>query len=93
MEKRVSPCVSCSRVLDPEACENKNCKAWRCWFIARWDQLRTAMGGEQVARGYLDADPCEGCLCPRELCPADCQVKAAWEEAKRQLAGCTMQNA
>jgi len=87
MEKRVSPCMACSRVLDPDACENKNCKAWRCWFIARWDQLRTRLGGDQVtaAGGYLDRDPCEGCPCSGQLCTWSCQEKAAWLEAKRQV--------
>lgn len=83
MEQRLSPCMACRRVLDPDACENKNCKAWRCWFIARWDRLRQALGAGQVrATGYLDRDPCGGCLCAKDLCVTPCQAKAAWEEAK-----------
>lgn len=36
----VSPCLYCSRVKDPENCENKNCKAWKKWFLSRWDLIR-----------------------------------------------------
>ena len=34
--KAVSPCVGCTRVIDPGACENKNCKVWKAWFLRRW---------------------------------------------------------
>jgi len=33
---RVSPCVGCTRVLNPGDCENKTCKAWKAWFLHRW---------------------------------------------------------
>ncbi len=33
-------------------------------------------------REYLAADPCTGCLCPRDLCGTPCRVKRAWEERK-----------
>ncbi len=35
-----SPCLTCTRVKDPENCENKNCKVWRQWFTGRWDEIR-----------------------------------------------------
>ena len=35
-----SPCLTCTRVVDPANCENKNCQVWRQWFIGRWDRLR-----------------------------------------------------
>lgn len=38
---QLSPCLSCSRVKDPENCENKNCKLWRQWFSSRWDAVRS----------------------------------------------------
>ena len=34
-----SPCRSCSRVRDPENCENKGCKVWREWFMKRWELI------------------------------------------------------
>ncbi len=40
MNRRISPCMLCTRVKDPAGCENKNCKVWQVWFIERWEQLR-----------------------------------------------------
>lgn len=34
--KSPSPCLTCTRVPDPRNCENKNCKRWQKWFLARW---------------------------------------------------------
>lgn len=34
------PCRNCYQVADPVACENKDCKLWRAWFIAHWNELR-----------------------------------------------------
>lgn len=31
-----SPCERCTRIADPENCENKNCKDWKAWFLRRW---------------------------------------------------------
>jgi len=39
MENTQSPCESCQRVKDPEACGNKNCATWREWWLARWEQI------------------------------------------------------
>ena len=36
-----SPCVTCTRVKDPENCENKSCQVWREWFIRRWEEIRS----------------------------------------------------
>ena len=35
-----SPCLTCTRVRDPQNCESKVCKEWRAWFIARWEAMR-----------------------------------------------------
>jgi len=35
-----SPCLVCTRVRDPQDCENKNCKAWQKWFLGRWAAIR-----------------------------------------------------
>lgn len=32
----LSPCQMCTRVADPENCENKCCTLWRNWFLSRW---------------------------------------------------------
>jgi hypothetical protein len=29
-------------------------------------------------RGYLQKDPCVGCLCPRDLCVLPCKLKRQW---------------
>lgn len=34
-----SPCLSCTRVKDPENCENKHCKPWQAWFLQRWSLI------------------------------------------------------
>ena len=34
------PCDICTRVKDPESCENKNCPQWWEWFVRRWEELR-----------------------------------------------------
>ena len=31
---------------------------------------------------YLENDPCEGCLCPRELCVLPCKLKRQWKQAR-----------
>lgn len=37
--KNQSPCLTCTRVKDPENCGNVNCKLWREWFIGKWDKI------------------------------------------------------
>ncbi len=34
------PCRTCYQVKDPVACENKECKRWRAWFVTQWDKSR-----------------------------------------------------
>ena len=36
----VSPCALCTRVKDPQNCENKKCKVWQKWFLSRWELIR-----------------------------------------------------
>lgn len=38
--KTQKPCDTCTRVENPEQCENKKCAAWRKWFIERWEAMR-----------------------------------------------------
>lgn len=46
-----SPCEGCTRVCDPNMCENKNCKLWKSWFLRRWAGIygygRRYLKGEQ----------------------------------------------
>lgn len=39
---------------------------------------------QQVA-DFLGKDPCQGCLCPKDLCGEPCRVKLAWQAAKEKL--------
>lgn len=36
------PCICCTRVSDPENCENKNCAVWQRWYIETWNAMRAA---------------------------------------------------
>ena len=37
------PCLTCTRVKDPADCEIKNCKAWRDWWIEKWEEMRSVV--------------------------------------------------
>lgn len=39
-EKQLKPCLTCTRVKDPDNCEIKSCKVWREWFIQIWEKMR-----------------------------------------------------
>lgn len=39
MKNKHSPCEGCTRVVNPDGCENKNCKVWKVWFLHRWAQI------------------------------------------------------
>lgn len=45
---RVSPCLGCTRVENPEECENKKCKPWQAWFLGRWELIH------QYSRRQMD---------------------------------------
>lgn len=98
-----SPCLTCKRVRDPQACENKGCKDWQAWFIGRWEAMRKnvreqmncvsieeigiPLGGERYAvphrmEEYLSQDPCQRCLCPKDVCHHPCPAKQAWIDKK-----------
>lgn len=82
-----SPCLQCTRVRDPQNCENKNCKDWQAWFIDRWeamrqnvrDQMETAplceegipLGGHQYASPHRVRAYLDTDPCSRCLCPKD----------------------
>jgi len=50
----------------------------------------TVIGGVRYAlphrvHSYLQNDPCEGCLCPRDLCVIPCRIKRDWVGAVELL--------
>ena len=34
---------------------------------------------------YLTKDPCDGCLCPRDLCVLPCRIKRDWQAAREDV--------
>ena len=34
---------------------------------------------------YLEADPCDSCLCPRDLCTTPCRIRAGWDRARGEV--------
>lgn len=34
--KNMSPCLRCTRVANPQNCENKRCTVWQKWFLQQW---------------------------------------------------------
>ena len=57
--------------------------------VSRPEPVGVPLGGRHYAAPhvtlrYLQTDPCEGCLCPRELCITPCRVRMAWEEARKE---------
>lgn len=53
-------------------------------------QEGVCIGGQYYAlphrvHSYLEKDPCQGCLCPRDLCVIPCRVKRSWEQARQDV--------
>ena len=46
-----SPCLTCTRVKNPQSCENKACNDWQCWFLDRWESMR------RYVRDQIRKDP------------------------------------
>lgn len=36
-------------------------------------------------RAYLQKDPCDGCVCPQNLCSEPCKLKANWLAAREDV--------
>ena len=82
-----SPCLKCTRVKDPQSCENKLCKDWQVWFINRWEAIRNnvrsqmegtvtqdigiPLGGERYANPHRIREYLQEDPCRRCLCPKD----------------------
>ena len=48
------------------------------------------IGGQQYAlphrvRAYLDTDPCEKCVCPKDLCKPQCRINRDWLKAREDV--------
>lgn len=82
-----SPCLQCTRVRDPQNCENKLCKDWQAWFIDRWESMRDhvrqemeqapmedigiPLGGHRYASPHRVQEYVSQDPCQRCLCPKD----------------------
>ena len=54
------------------------------------EPLGVPLGGRHYAapdqvHAYLKNDPCETCLCPRDLCVIPCRARIAWESARNEV--------
>ena len=44
----------------------------------------TVYAAPHQVKNYVNSDPCEKCVCPKELCTEPCKVRRAWEEARKE---------
>lgn len=90
--KRLSPCSSCIRISDPDACEDKQCRPWRRWFLARWAEIHALAPAAPEHRSAAE-DPCAGCICAGDMCMVICPKKRQWLEenggVNGELEGCS----
>ena len=88
--KHHSPCFTCTRVPDPRACDNKECRPWRQWFIDRWAEIH-ALAPQDQSKDHTSrmtaVDPCDGCICARIACIGLCQKKQQWLEENGDIDG------
>ncbi len=64
----------------------------RAYFRQQMEQAELRPDGVRIGgnvytqpervRNYLGKDPCDGCMCPKDLCTHPCRVKRIWSEAK-----------
>lgn len=40
MNKKPSPCETCTRVKDPEKCRGLKCPIWQTWWLEKWESVR-----------------------------------------------------
>lgn len=52
-DKHPSPCLTCTRVVNPRACDNKNCQSWQKWFLDRWALIH-AYPRQQMEQAKLE---------------------------------------
>ena len=56
MSRNQSPCLTCTRVEDPNKCENKTCKLWQNWFLGRWEAMRERLGFNTVEEEEMEEE-------------------------------------
>lgn len=50
----IKPCITCTQVIDPENCENRDCKRWQRWYIATWNNMRAT---PRLEREHFPKEP------------------------------------
>lgn len=85
MNNVLSPCLSCTRVEDPENCTDKSCRIWQAWFLKKWEESRmglrqlketpaqkagVALGGRRYAAPHQVRAYLRNDPCGECLCPA-----------------------
>ena len=55
MKRHLSPCLSCTRVADPENCTDKTCRLWQSWFLEQWDLIHAFYRGQMSAQASQQA--------------------------------------
>ena len=57
---------------------------------AKLTPVGISVGGNRYApphqtRNYLIHDPCQSCLCPKDLCTTPCPSRRNWEDARKDV--------
>ena len=52
--------------------------------------LGLAIGGQRYTlphrvTDYLDNNPCETCLCPKDLCAEPCRIRRDWDKTRNEV--------
>ena len=92
-----SPCLTCTRVKDPQNCENKVCKEWRGWYIEKWEAMRrrirdeiagapareqgVPLGGQRYASPHQAKEFLDRDPCDGCHCPKDLCALPCWLKA------------
>ena len=75
MTQPIKPCLLCTRVQDPDACENKQCAQWRSWFLAKWNHTKQLFG---CSPAYIN--PCQDCQQAEIFCTEHCPARIRYEQ-------------
>lgn len=78
----ISPCLTCTRVQDPDSCENKRCGPWQQWFLRRWAHLQDQYRKAGIYPPETPNDPCKGCDISAAACTDPCRRKRAWQASR-----------
>lgn len=58
--------------------------------MVQTEPVGVCIGGRRYAaphetERYLYQDPCESCLCPRELCGTPCRIRRDWDRSRKEV--------